>query len=132
MPARALETIIMKAKILVVEDNADLRGVIVETFKNERWQSNQYEILQAGDAGAAKDAIAGPAPDVILLDIKLPGGDGLSLLPQFKKQWPETAVILMTGALQGQQQVDAVIEAMRAEAFHFLTKPFESANLTVT
>jgi len=122
----------MKAKILVVEDNADLRSVIAETFQNDKLQSNQYEVLEAGNASEAKDAMAGPPPDVIVLDIRLPDGDGLALLPQFKKQWPGAEVILMTGAFQGQQQVDAVIAAMRAEAFHFLIKPFDPANLTVT
>jgi len=122
----------MKAKILVVDDSADLRQELVAAFKNEKLQSNQYEVFEATDVGEVKDALTGPQPDVVLLDVVLPSGDGLTLLPQLKKQWPETEVIMMTGALDAHEKLEAAMKAVRLGAFHFLSKPFNLANLTVT
>src|SRR5260221_1556005 len=109
----------MKAKILVVDDNVDLRKQIVQAFKNEKLQSNQYETFEAADVGEVKDALVGPQPDVVLLDVVLPSGDGMTLLPLIKKQWPETQVILMTGALDGDEKLNAAVEATKQGAFHF-------------
>lgn len=122
----------MKAKILLVEDNVETRNLLVEAFKNEKLQSNQYEVFEATDVAEVKDALAGPQPDVVLLDVVLPSGDGLTLLPQIKKQWPDTEVILMTGALDADEKLNTAVEATKRGAFHFLSKPFNLANLTVT
>ena len=48
-----------------------------------------------------------PQPDVILLDLVLPDGDGLELLPQIKKQWPDTEVIVLTGHASFDKAVEA-------------------------
>ncbi|MDW7979524.1 MAG: response regulator, partial [Verrucomicrobiales bacterium] len=122
----------MKPRILVVDDSAELRLQLREAFKSERFQGQPYEVFEAGDVADLKSAMTGPQPDVVLLDVVLPSGDGLTLLPQIKKQWPDTQVILMTGVLDGEEKINAAVEATKRGAFHFLSKPFNLANLMVT
>ncbi len=122
----------MKPRILVVDDSADLRQQLFDAFKREKFRDQPYEVFEAGDVPELKGAMSGPEPDVVLLDVVLPSGDGLTLLPQIKKQWPDSQVILMTGVLDGEEKINAAVEATKRGAFHFLSKPFNLANLIVT
>src|SRR5208283_883252 len=67
-------------------------------------------------------------PDIILLDLVLPDGDGLELLPQIKKQWPDTEVIMLTG----NATFDVAVEATKRGAYHFQSKPFVTKVLLLT
>jgi DNA-binding NtrC family response regulator len=62
---------------------------------------------------------------VVLLDLKLPDADGLELLPEIKKQWPETEVIVLTG----HASFEAAVLATKRGAYHFIKKPFENQEL---
>ena len=62
---------------------------------------------------------------MVLLDVKLPDADGLELLPQIKKRWPETEVIVLTG----HGTISMAVEAGRGGAYNFLSKPFENEKL---
>jgi DNA-binding NtrC family response regulator len=62
---------------------------------------------------------------VVLLDVKLPDADGLELLPQIKKRWPDTEVIVLTG----HGTISMAVEAGRGGAYNFLAKPFENEKL---
>jgi len=112
----------MKGSILIVEDEADMRDLVGEVLKGT------YTVSTADTGAALKQAFTGPQPDVILLDLKLPDADGLDLLPQIKKQWPDTQVIVLTG----NATFDAAIKATKLGAYHFLSKPFETQGLLVT
>jgi DNA-binding NtrC family response regulator len=112
----------MKGNILVVDDLADIRDLLRTVL------SNSYQIAEADSGAALKQAFSRPQPDVILLDVKLPDADGLDLLPQIKKQWPETEVIVMTG----NATFDAAVEATKRGAYHFLNKPLDTQGLLVT
>ena len=81
----------MKAHILLVDDDATIRELLGVILRGN------YQLSEADSGAALKQAFARPQPDVILLDIKLPDADGLELLPQIKKQWPDTEVIILTG-----------------------------------
>ena len=109
----------MKAKILIVDDEADLRNLLASVL------GDYYEVAQAGNGAAVQKAFSQPPPDVVLLDVKLPDADGLELLPQIKKRWPETEVIVLTG----HGTVSMAVEAGRGGAYNFLTKPFENEKL---
>ena len=112
----------MKGNILIVDDAADIRELLATVLRGD------YEVSEA-DSGAALKAISAELqPDIVLLDIKLPDADGLDLLPQLKKQWPETEVIVLTG----NATFEAAVEATKRGAYHFLNKPFDTQGLLVT
>ncbi|HEY4414752.1 MAG TPA: sigma-54 dependent transcriptional regulator, partial [Verrucomicrobiae bacterium] len=69
-----------------------------------------------------------PAPDVVLLDLKLPDANGLDLLPQIKKTWPDTEVIVLTG----EATFEAAVQTTKRGAYHFINKPFDPQVLQVT
>jgi DNA-binding NtrC family response regulator len=112
----------MKGNILLVDDAADIRELLTNILRGT------YEVTEADSGAALKQAFLESQPDVILLDIKLPDADGLDLLPQIKKQWPETEVIILTG----NATFEAAVEATKRGAYHFLNKPFDPQGLLVT
>jgi DNA-binding NtrC family response regulator len=109
----------MKAKILIVDDEADLRNLLSSVLED------LYEVAQASNGAALQKAFSQPPPDVVLLDVKLPDADGLELLPQIKKRWPDTEVIVLTG----HGTISMAVEAGRGGAYNFLAKPFENEKL---
>ena len=109
----------MKAKILIVDDEADLRSLLTSVLEDH------YEVAQASNGAAVQKAFAQPPPDVVLLDVILPDANGLELLPQIKKRWPDTEVIVLTG----HGTISMAVEAGRGGAYNFLAKPFENEKL---
>jgi len=109
----------MKSKVLIVDDQADIRRLLVSVLKE------QYDVAQADSGAALQKYFSQEAPDVVLLDVKLPDADGLDLLPQIKKRWPETEVIVLTG----HGTVSMAVESGRRGAYNFLSKPFENEKL---
>ncbi len=109
----------MKAKILIVDDEADLRNLLASVLED------LYEVVQASNGAGLQKAFSQPQPDVVLLDVKLPDADGLELLPQIKKRWPDTEVIVLTG----HGTISMAVEAGRGGAYNFLAKPFENQKL---
>ncbi len=109
----------MKGKVLIVDDDRDLRAVLSTLFQDE------FQVSEADSGAAVEKAYGQDQPDVVLLDVKLPDADGLELLPQVKKRWPETEVIVLTGY----DDVAIALEAGRRGAYNFITKPFENAKL---
>jgi DNA-binding NtrC family response regulator len=115
----------MKANILVVDDDNGIRTLLAEVLA-----ANEYKVSEAESSAAVQKALSGEQPDVVVLDVKL-GQDkeeeraGLDLLPQIKKRWPDTEVIMLTG----QGTVEMAMEAGRRGAYNFLSKPFETGKL---
>ena len=109
----------MKAKILIVDDERDLRELLASILEEF------YDVTQAGSGAALRQCFSQEPPDVVLLDVKLPDADGLDLLPQIKKAWPGTEVMV----LSGHGTVTMAVEAGRRGAYNFLTKPFENEKL---
>ena len=113
---------IMKGKILIVDDEADLRLLLKSILESD------YAVTEAESGAALKKLFIAEAPDVILLDLNLPDANGLDLLPQIKKSWPNAEVIVLTGAAT----FEAAVEATKRGAYHFINKPFDTAALLVT
>jgi len=111
----------MKGKVLVVDDQADIRGLLTMVLEKD------YAVTEADSGAALQKAFAQDQPDVVLLDVKLPDADGLDLLPQVKKRWPDTEVIVLTG----HGTFAMAVEATRRGATNFLSKPFENEKLLV-
>jgi DNA-binding NtrC family response regulator len=106
----------MKARVMIVDDTAEIRALVNTILK-----SNGYETQLKTTAAELKESYNDLQPDVIFLDLGLPDGDGLELLPGIKKQWPDTEVIVLTG----NASLDAAVEATKKGAYHFQKKPFE-------
>jgi len=106
----------MKGKILIVDDLADFREMLKLRLEGE------YEVREAESGAALRKAFDAEAPDVVLLDVKLPDANGLELLPTVKKCWPETEVIILTGAPDDQEAVSWAVDATKRGAFNFLRK----------
>jgi len=105
-------------RVLVVEDEDKLRRIL-----QLQLQSSGFEVDQAGSAEEAL-RIADRA-DVVVTDLRLPGMDGLSLLTALRRQNSATPVIVMTAF----GSVETAVEAMKAGAADFVTKPFSLDHL---
>ncbi len=105
-------------RVLVVDDEPLVRWSIAETLRG-----HGCSIVEAGDAEGALAAVLDDAapPDAVLLDLKLPDSDDLTLLAAVRKYRPWTPVILMT-AFGTPEVLD---EARRLGAFTVLDKPFD-------
>src|SRR5437016_5689090 len=106
----------MKGKILVVDDLMDFRQMLKLRLEAE------HQVLEAESGADLQKAFAQEQPDVVLLDVKLPDANGLQLLPMVKKRWPETEVIILTGAPDDHEAVSWAVEATKQGAFNFLRK----------
>jgi len=109
----------MKGKILIVDDDVGVRTLLVAVL------NDRYDVAQADSGAALQKSFADPQPDVMVLDVNLQDANGLVLLPQIKKRWPDTEVIVLTGA----GTMEMAMEAGRLGAYNFLSKPFQNEKL---
>jgi two-component system, NtrC family, response regulator AtoC len=107
--------------LLIVDDEELVRWSLRERFAQEG-----YRVLEAGTVAQALDQ-ATPDVDLVLLDYRLPDGDGLTTLRVIKERSPETLVILMTAF----STVENAVEAMKHGAYHYLNKPFNIDEVAV-
>ena len=99
---------------LLVDDEEDFLATLAE-----RLELRGIEVLKACDGGEALAMVERHRPDVVLLDVVMPGLDGLETLRAIKASHPEIEVVLLTGRGGTREG----IEGMRRGAFDFLTKP---------
>ncbi|MFB0507201.1 MAG: diguanylate cyclase [Thermodesulfobacteriota bacterium] len=109
-----------KAKILIVDDVPDTVDIIQKLFRSE---GHDVFTASTGEEGVRKAAQI--KPDVILLDINLPGIDGNVALRKIKKENPDQSVVMLTAYAT----VDNAIQALKEGASDFIKKPFEMDHL---
>jgi DNA-binding NtrC family response regulator len=113
----------MSARILVVDDEANIRALIEEILSEEG-----YDVTTAADAKEARSARKRHEFDLILLDIWMPDTDGISLL----REWSEGAAPGSVVMMSGHGTVDTAVEATRLGAIDFIEKPVSLAKLLRT
>lgn len=106
--------------VLVVDDDRDLRQVVAESL-----ESHGFAVAQAGDVADALARLEGYAYDVLVIDLRLPDGDGMDVLGSALARYPEIASVVMTGA----GGVSDAVQAIKRGAVDFLMKPFELSRL---
>lgn len=107
-------------KVLVVDDQYGIRLLLKEVFAKDNFQ-----IFQASNGKQALEIIQAEKPDLILLDMKMPGMDGLELLRRLRQFDNKAKVIMMTAY----GELDMVAEASRLGAVTHFTKPFDIEEL---
>ncbi|MBW2493000.1 MAG: response regulator [Deltaproteobacteria bacterium] len=110
------------AVVLVVDDEQDIRDA------SERILSRAgYQVQKASRGDQAMDIINKDSVDIVLLDLKMPGMDGLEVLARIREQNTQIQVIVITGYAT----VETAIEAMKQGAYDFIPKPFEPDQLRI-
>ena len=109
-----------RIRVLVVDDEEGFRQTLAK-----RLEKRGAVVKQAGEGQAALRSLDLESVDVVLLDVKMPGMDGLSALERIRKQHPNTEVILVTGQACTQDGVAGI----KAGAFDYLSKPIEIEQL---
>ncbi|HWP35015.1 MAG TPA: response regulator, partial [Thermodesulfobacteriota bacterium] len=109
------------ARILIVDDEPGVRESLRMVLKGE------HDVRTAADAPAALARLAEGPVDLVLLDILMPGMDGLELLRAIRQRHPALPVVMLTAT----RTIRTAVEAMRLGAFDYLTKPFDVEELLV-
>ncbi|QPC47740.1 response regulator [Mangrovibacillus cuniculi] len=106
----------MKEKILIVDDQFGIRILLNEVLSKEG-----YETFQAANGFQALDIVQKHAPHLVLLDMKIPGMDGIEILKRMKVIDPAIRVIIMTAY----GELDMIQEAKDLGALTHFAKPFD-------
>ncbi|WP_461208428.1 sigma-54-dependent transcriptional regulator [Desulfocurvus sp. DL9XJH121] len=109
-----------RKRALVVDDEPALRLMVGAVLRDEGW-----EVLEAGSAEEALDMLPQAAPDVVLLDMRMPGMDGLEALGALRSKLPGAPVVMLTAY----GTVGHAVDAMKRGAFDYLTKPADNEEL---
>ena len=105
-----------KKKVLVVDDEESMRHMLSLILKREG-----YEVLTAGDGKEALVLAEAHLFDFVLLDVVMPGMDGLEVLKTLKERKMEATVIMMSAY----GNLDTAVEAMKGGAYDYISKPFK-------
>jgi len=103
-----------KANILIVDDEEVVRLSHLRSLEGSECQTRAAE-----DGRQAIQVMEQDPADVILLDLRMPGLDGMDVLKTIKQRWPESEVVVITGY----PCIDTAKQAVRLGAFNYLTKP---------
>ena len=110
-------------KLLVVDDDAAMSQMLASLFRERG-----YPVEEAASADEALERTRETEFDAVLSDIKMPGKTGIEMVGELRRIRPATPVVLMTAF----GSIDSAVEAMRAGAFDYITKPFEPEAVLLT
>lgn len=110
----------LRHNLMIVDDEPIVRRSLSDWLKEEG-----FDIFTAEDGYKAIELIEKEKVDCVILDLKMPGMDGIQVLKEIKRRRPETKVIMITayGTIQN------AVEAMKIGAYDYITKPFEPEDI---
>jgi len=113
----------MSKRVLIVDDEASIRSSLEKLLSYEK-----YRTITAPDGPSALEAVADGRVDIVLLDIKMPGMDGLEVLQKLKEIREALPVIIISG----HGNISTAVEATKLGAFDFIEKPIDLDRLLLT
>ncbi len=116
-----MDTSTAKKRVLLIDDEARVRTSLKMVLEPS------YDIFQAADAQEGLDMFRKEGPDLVLLDVILPGTDGLAVLQTLRLESKMTPVIMLTGT----KSVKTAVDAMKLGAADYLSKPFDVEELRI-
>ena len=113
-----------KHQVFIVDDDKNIRRMIEVHLKKEK----NYELIHAANGEACLKTLQEEVPDLILLDIQMPGIDGIETLEQIKQLYSRIPIIMMSA----HGTIDIAVRSMKLGAYDFITKPFSGDRLKIT
>lgn len=110
----------MGKRVLIVDDEKNMRWVLGQALSGDG-----YEVLEAADGVEALSIVSDQEPDVMVLDHRMPGKDGMEVLRTLRSKGLQFPIIMLTA----HGNVATAVEAMKAGASEYLTKPFDLEEL---
>jgi len=109
-------------RILIVDDDPLIRRQLESLYPRD-----SYEVHSAATVEEARDKLGGEDYVLAVVDLKIPGSDGISLTREIRARWPQVDVIMITGY----GSIKGAVEAMRQGAYDYITKPFEPDDILI-
>lgn len=107
---------VRRKRLLIVDDQYGIRMLLKEVFRREN-----YVTFEVDNGRAAIDIVQRERPHLVLLDMKIPGMDGIQILKRMKQVEPDVRVIMMTAY----GELEMIKEAASLGALSYFTKPFD-------
>jgi two-component system response regulator AtoC len=107
---------VLPTRILIVDDDPLIRGQLEGLYR-----AHGYDVEAAATVDAALEKLNGAEFTIAVVDLKIPGSDGVTLTKEIRERWPTVDVIMITGY----GSIKGAVEAMRQGAYDYITKPFE-------
>ena len=114
----------MKEILLIVDDEQDMLQLLKRSLEPDL----DCKVMTAASGEEALERLSETAPDLALIDIKMPGMDGMELLMRLRKNQPWLTVVMMTA----HGCIEIAVQAIKAGAYDFVTKPFDHEALVLT
>ena len=108
------------ARVLVVDDEQHVRVTLKEVLSREG-----YEVLTTSSGQEALQVMGDTAVDLVMVDLKMEGMDGLTLMGEIKQRWPATVLIVLTGYAT----LESALKALRYGAHDYLRKPSDPEDI---
>ena len=110
-------------RVLVADDEANMRWVLERALSKAG-----YDVETVADGQIALDRALAERPDLVLVDLKMPKKDGLSVLRTLREHYPDLLIVMMTA----HGSTATAVEAMKAGAHDYIMKPFDIDELLIT
>jgi two-component system, NtrC family, nitrogen regulation response regulator NtrX len=113
----------MSAAVLVIDDEPNIRRMLAGLL-----QAEGYRVTTAANGNAGLTEMENDEPDVVLLDLVLPGDDGMTILTRIAQRYPALPVVMMSG----RATLGDAVQATKLGAFHFIEKPLSPDAVLLT